>query len=158
GAARLQRSVEARFFGQLHDLSIPLGDDGEPLPSAGEIDALFRTTYRAEYGFELPDAGVQIVNLRMAAVLDTGSRAAALLAGQVDAERRGPTDEPTPSLARDGSETTTPLYGIAAAIGAPTPGPAVIEHFGSTVWIPEGRQASIGRNGDILMTSSGDVS
>jgi N-methylhydantoinase A len=57
--------LEARFVGQMFELAVPLGVGGAPFPTIAEIEAQFRQLYAAEYGFDLPNARVQAVNLRL---------------------------------------------------------------------------------------------
>ncbi len=153
GAAppHFDRSLEARFLGQIFELSLPIGADapGEPVP--GDIEAAFRAAYHAEYGFDLPEAAVEIVNLRLVAVLELGTRADALL----DPERAGRPQHPvrrTRLLTREGEALDIPVY---KAEAGEIEGPAVMEHSGSTVWIHAGQRAVCAASGQVVVRLAG---
>ncbi|HVX77653.1 MAG TPA: hydantoinase/oxoprolinase family protein [Bradyrhizobium sp.] len=157
GAARPspERIAEARFAGQLFQLKVPLGCEGEPLPAIEEIERRFRDSYRNEYGFELPDARVQIVNCRLIASIDLGYRGDHLFA---PGERRSGGAKPSRRVAfltRDGDEVAMPVYRVADALGCSLTGPGIIEHSGSTVWIHGEQVAQIGASGQVTVALTG---
>jgi N-methylhydantoinase A len=150
-----ERVIDARFQGQLFELCVPVGCSGEGFPAMPEIETAFRQLYLAEYGFDLPDARVQVVNLRTIAVRDLGSQANALFD---DLPRDVVAAKParqTTLLARDGGQLHVPLLIVADSAGARVEGPAVLEHSGSTVWLHEGQTAIVGNNGQVLISLSG---
>ncbi len=154
---QLQRFIEARFVGQLFELRVPAGSQTEPLPALAEIEAAFRSLYLAEYGFELPDAQVQVVNLRLIATIDLGHSGSPLFVGEA---RDLPDPKPlrvVTMLARDGGEMAVPVYAAADVIGGCMVGPSIIEHAGATVWIHAGQVARIGVNGQVIVSLSGQA-
>jgi len=150
--------LEARFIGQLFELKIPLGSGDAGFPSAGEIDGLFRSAYKKEYGFDLPEATIEIVNLRLVATLDIGREGENLLRSAGVAPRRVDPLRRTSFLTRSGETTEIPVYRAADASGATLSGPAIVEHFGSTVWIHAGQTVSIGANGHVVVKLGGERS
>ena len=64
-AWRFERSVDARFEGQLFELNLPIAA-GEA-PSIAKIEMMFRATHRDTYGYDLTEHTVQLVNLRLVA-------------------------------------------------------------------------------------------
>jgi N-methylhydantoinase A len=151
----LERMLEARFIGQLFELRIPLGRDGDELPSHSQIEEMFRARYREEYGFDLPDAQVQVVNLRLVAEIDLGHRGDELFTAAAGAGSGGKPSRHARVLRRDGSEQEIPVYRAADASGLRLEGPAIVEHSGSTVWIHERQSAAVGASGEVVVKLSG---
>jgi N-methylhydantoinase A len=152
GAPRYARFVEMRFQGQLFELRVPLDAAEETLPDLPEIERRFRAQYRAEYGFDLPDAVVQVVNARLEGTRPLGLAADALLdeAGERPETRAEPVRRQE-IIGRDGSTVLLPVVRAVGSPGATVTGPALIEHAGSTVWIHDGQHAEIGRSGRVLI-------
>jgi N-methylhydantoinase A len=152
GKPRYARFAEMRFRGQLFELRVPLGDADTPVPDAAEIERAFREQYRSEYGFDLPEAVAQLVNLRLEGTLSLGISAARLL----DERPEGPRGVARATrvqriLDRHGGTTSLPVVRAADSLGTTVAGPALIEHSGSTVWIHPGHRADIGRSGRVLI-------
>ena len=151
----LERMLEARFVGQLFELRILLGRDGDELPSHSQIEEMFRARYREEYGFDLPDAQVQVVNLRLVAEIDLGHRGDEIFTAAAGAGTGGKPCRQASVLQRDGSERNVPVYRAADAVGLMVEGPAIVEHSGSTVWIHEHQSAAVGASGEVVVKLSG---
>jgi N-methylhydantoinase A len=151
----LERFLEARFAGQLFELKMALGRYGEPLPNSADIEISFRKLYFSEYGFDLPDAQVQVVNLRLTVEVDLGHRGDGFFDGQPGEPKELCAIRVTPLLSRNGDEHIVPVYRAAEAVGAIVEGPAIIEHSGSTVWILDRQVASIGSSGEVTVKLSG---
>jgi N-methylhydantoinase A len=152
---RLERMLEARFVGQLFELRIPLGRHGDRFPSREEIEQSFRSLYRNEYGFDLPDAQVQVVNLRIVAEVDLGHRGDEVFTRTSDARAGVKPCRFTTLLQRDGSERKVPVYRASETSGFRFDGPAIVEHSGSTVWVHEQQAAIVGTTGAITVKLSG---
>ena len=159
GSAKPQfhRLIDARFIGQLFELRVPAGSGNEPLPSRSEIETAFRSLYLEEYGFELPDAQVQVVNLRLIATIDLGHSGDPLFVGQVDELHAPRPIRAVTILARDGEKVQVGVYVAGDTIGGTIVGPSIVEHSGATVWIHRGQTARIGTNGQVVVSLSGDV-
>lgn len=150
-----ERLLEARFQGQLFELRIPVGRSGEKFPSLAEIEADFRKLYLAEYGFDLPEAQVQVVNFRIVAVRELGNQANALFDDLPETPVAAQSARTTTLLGRDGQETSVPLLTVTDSAGETVAGPAILEHSGSTVWLRDGDEATIGNNGQVLIKLPG---
>jgi N-methylhydantoinase A len=151
-APRFERILEARFVGQLFELRVAAGGKGEPMPSITEVEHAFRALYLAEYGFELPDAQVQVVNLRLIATIDLGHSGDRIFANR---ERGTLTPQPVRRvriLARDNKAVLTPVYRAMQATGEMIAGPSIIEHAGATVWLHAGQSARIESNGQVIIS------
>ncbi|MFG1463695.1 hydantoinase/oxoprolinase family protein [Xanthobacter sp. DSM 24535] len=149
------RVLEARFSGQLFELPVPLGPVNAPLPAIGEISRHFRDIYRAEYGFDLPDARVQAVNARLIATGDMGHSGDLLFADPEAVACGAQPARHIDMLTRTGETCRVPVYRAADAHGATLAGPLVIEHSGATVWVHEGQTARIGAHGQVNIALSG---
>jgi N-methylhydantoinase A len=149
-----ERILEARFVGQMFELAVPLGPGGTAFPPIAEIETRFRSLYASEYGFDLPNARVQAVNLRLVAQLPLGSRST-LAAARHDAPIEHPAT--TPLLLRDGREIAAPLLDASAVRTEPVSGPAIIAHSGATVWLHEGQRAVIDADGSVVITLKGSA-
>lgn len=145
---RFERFVDARFLGQLFELRVPLGP--EPADPAA-IEASFREAYRGEYGLDLANAVVQVVNLRLLATQDLGFGTDELFSEAGS----GPASTAVIGTARllmpDGSTEIVPFATAKEAAGAEFAGPALISHEGSTVWVQAGQTASVAANGRVLL-------
>lgn len=149
---RFERVLEARFVGQLFELRVPAGGEGEPLPSLKDVEQTFRQLYLAEYGFELPDAQVQLVNLRLIATIDLGHSGDLIFTSRGEGLRRLDPLRVVTILARDGGEVTVPVYAAVEAVGGVITGPSIIEHAGATVWLHAGQSARIESNGQVVVS------
>ncbi len=147
-----ERILEARFVGQMFELAVPLGPGGAEFPPIAEIETRFRRLYANEYGFDLPNARVQAVNLRLVARLPLGGRST-LTAPRHDAPPAHPAT--TPLSLRDGREIAAPLLDAASARTEPVAGPAIIAHAGATVWVHEGQRAVIDADGSVVIALKG---
>lgn len=144
---RFERSVDARFAGQLFEIRLPL--EAGPI-RMDAVEASFRGRYQAEYGIELKDAPVQVVSLRLVAVQDVGITADGVLCAPVVGDALVAGTRRVTVLGRDGRSVSIPLLS-AARCGMDLQGPALIAHQGSTVWIQSGQRARIGANGQITI-------
>ncbi len=149
-----QRILEARFAGQLFELQVPLGRHGEPLPSIAEIEQSFRTRYRSEYGFDLPDADVQAVNLRLIATIDLGHPGDTMFKNCSSRRRTATRCRIASILTRHGDSEEVPVYRVSESADTMIAGPAIIEHSGATVWIHDRQSAQVSPTGQVTVTLS----
>jgi N-methylhydantoinase A len=152
----LERLLEARFAGQLFELKVGLGRHGDPFPSLRDIEAAFRKLYHTEYGFDLPEAQVQIVNLRLIVEVDLGHRGEEFFDHRSGEDKEPRACRSTPILLRNGDERLVPVYRATDSVDALIKGPAIIEHSGSTVWVLERQSAKVGSGGQVTIRSLGD--
>jgi N-methylhydantoinase A len=152
---RLERLLEARFVGQLFELRVPVGTEGNVLPSIEQIERAFRELYLGEYGFELPDAQVQLVNLRLIATIDLGHSGDLIFARHEQVVSKPKPLRIVKFLARDGEQTPIPVYSARDAAGGIVAGPSIIEHAGATVWLHANQSAKIESSGQVIISLSG---
>jgi N-methylhydantoinase A len=151
----MERFLEARFAGQLFELKVALGHYGEPFPVISDIEASFRKLYFSEYGFDLPDAQVQAVNLRLIVEVDLGHRGEEFFGHRSGDDKEPRACRSTPILLRNGEEQSVPVYRASDSLDALITGPAIIEHSGSTVWIRDRQLAKIGSGGQVTISLAG---
>ena len=66
GALRLRWALDLRYVGQSHELTVPC----RPGDGAAEIVAAFHVAHAARYGYNRPEAAVELVTLRLSAVAE----------------------------------------------------------------------------------------
>jgi len=146
---RLERTADLRFAGQLFELSVPLGDASSPLPERQTIEKLFRQAYESEFGFDLPESKVQLVNVRLTVKASLGQE---YRYPEVDAAQDPSSIQPYRYQdyldPRDQMEKI-PVFQSKDAIGLSLHGPMLIEHAGSTVWVGHEHLAQIHRDGSV---------
>ena len=127
----LNVTLDARYLGQNHDIRVAVRERGTD--GLGAFTTAFHAAHRAEFGYDLPDRAVEIVNCRLQAVGQLphlpASRAAlggSLTSALIDERQVYFGEEtgwcPTPVYRRADLPITTPLFG-----------PAIIEEMSSTI-------------------------
>ncbi len=143
-----ERHVDARFEGQLFELTLPVPADGSLTGS--RLDALFRAAYLETYGYDLPDHPVQLVGLRLVV--------------------RGPVWRgrwpvlPAPSGTNGSGKGVRTVRGEDGARrevvvlrrealepGGHVAGPAIVEDYGATIRILAGQRATVRPSGVLVI-------
>lgn len=147
-AARLQvrRSLDARYTGQSHELNIPHQSGDGP----AEINAAFHAAHAARYGYHRPEAAVEIVTLRLSAVVPSDFPALPRRA------YAGP--DPAAALVGrkpvwfNGGFVTTDLYERdRLGAGNAFAGPAVVYQYDTTTLVPPGWAARVDGRGNLIL-------
>lgn len=130
----MERSIDLRFEGQLFELSVPVESDAALSPEA--LESGFRRRHADAYGYDLPEHGVEIVNLRLVArtpVWGSGRVALPVARRSIAARRRR-------LWVADGESLEVPVVQRQnLEPGQTLQGPAIIEDFGATVRILQGQ-------------------
>ena len=138
----MERSVDLRFEGQLFELSVFVASEAALAPEA--LENQFRRRHAEIYGYDLPDHGVEIVNLRLVARTPVwrGGRVALPVASTSVAPRRR-------RLWRaDGDSLEVPVVQRQSLEpGQSLRGPAIIEDFGATVRVLQGQLVGVLQSG-----------
>lgn len=150
GHAVFHRFADLRFRGQLATLRIPLVARDGVLPDQRGIEHGFRQAYREEFGFDLADSDVELVNIHVTANLPLSVSGNALFTTRQTEVGTCRAYRQRTYLSASGEERVLPVYRTADCVGASLGGPAVIDHAGSTVWVPEGVAASVGLDGSVV--------
>lgn len=144
----LRQSLDARYVGQSHELIIQHQPDNDPTA----ITAAFHAAHAARYGYDRPEASVEIVTLRLSAVAPSDFPAIPLRAAA----------GPNPSAALIGRKPVwfgggyieTPLYNRdLLRPGNLLPGPGVIYQYDTTTLIPPGWTAVVDGADNLIITA-----
>jgi N-methylhydantoinase A len=138
----MDRSIDMRFERQLFELSVSIKDAAALCPSA--LESRFRQGHVEVYGYDLPEHGVEIVNLRLVAHSPVWSGARlAPPAGLQRAERRQ-----RRVWTADGERVELPIIQRhSLEPGMTMVGPAIIEDFGATVRVLAGQFVRVAASG-----------
>ena len=136
-----RRSVDLRYVGQEYFLNVAVGGTIDPLALRQAFDA----AYQAQFGHSQPDAGVEVVSLRVASI------------GRLT---KPPRDISTPSTATESAERAVVFAGRPRptaivvrdqiSAGHTLEGPAIIEESSATTVLPPGWIAS-NRRGHLVL-------
>lgn len=129
GKPAIRRFVEARYVGQLYQMEVPV-PPGLIDPRA--VEAAFRAEYQNEFGYDLPELDVQLVNVKISASAPhpapgVGSRVTS--SGGVDMPDHMATSG-------DGSRFRQPILSRATVADGNWAGPLIVADHGATVLVP----------------------
>lgn len=137
-----ERRVDLRFEGQLFELTVGVPNDAPPSPA--DLERKFRQRHVEVYGYDLPEHGVEIVNLRL--VVRASVWQGATKPGDAGEEkghrrrRRIWTDDnqniEIDAIARQGLAPETEIMG-----------PVIIEDFGATIRVLDGQTVKVRDSG-----------
>jgi N-methylhydantoinase A len=147
---RFERSVDARYPRQSHELAVPVAARPIGAAALAQIAADFHTHHLHTYGHDNRSEPVQIVSVRVAAIGATASLAIR------DAVARSGTDAVKTKRQvwfRETGVIDATIYDrkrMAARLQVT--GPAVIESLESTILVPPGWRAEMNEDGFVLLT------
>ena len=147
---RFERSVDARYPRQSHELAVPVPPRAIDVAALKEIAATFHDRHRHTYGHDNRSEPVQIVSIRVAAVgtippLTIRDKVASLGTNPIKGKRQV-WFRATGAIDATVYERRRMPPGLVAA------GPAVIESLESTILVPPGWQAKMDADGFVLLT------
>ncbi len=138
--ARVRVRYELRYAGQSFELSVETTDD----PAAGELRAAFAAAHREHYGYDDPDAAVELVTVRVSVWGETPTLA---LGGSI-----GVTAEPAVHEAVfDGVSRAAPLWRGELAPGTRLDGPAIWAPPESTLVVAPGWSGEVDARGNVTL-------
>jgi N-methylhydantoinase A len=136
----VERSVDARYRGQLYELTVPYGKDAENA---------FHEKFRAIYGYSMREREVEFVNLRLRVVATTYKPP--LVIADI-AERPAPPRERRQVIFREGT-FSAPVYDRRSLTeGSAVAGPAIVESFDSTTILPPSFECIVDGFGNLLVS------
>ena len=151
---QIERTVDGRFHGQLHEIQVPLPDDLAEL-NLNQFISRFKSRYRELYHY-LPDhTPIELLTWR---VRVSGRRAQVKLAqlAQSDADpspaRKSERCAYFPALGDFVATAVYDRYRLCA--GMEFTGPAIVEERESTIVVPPGMRASVDAYGNIRLIFS----
>jgi len=145
-----ERSFDARYERQSHELSVPVARATIDAAAVAEAAAAFHDRHRQTYGHDNRSEPVQLVSVRVAAI---GAIAPLVIR-----------DPPVPSQAgaikgrrqvwfrATGATDAAILDRARMVVGMEIPGPTVIESVESTILVPPGWQARMDDDGFVLLS------
>lgn len=137
---RLERSVDARYPGQVHEITVPVPDS----PRLGEQDIAelvqaFHEQHRAQFAYSRENMPVECLHWRVAAVGQSRSWPRVLAAG--DGNGRAPLQPRRRQafFAQAGGSIETPVYDVAdLVVGIEVQGPALVTAPTTTIVLHPG--------------------
>lgn len=136
--------IDARYDGQNHEVQVLLES-----PQAGyqAFADSFRAAHRQEYGYDIPDRAIEIVNLRLSV---KGASAAAPDANHTAAE--GDPVLGARQVYFDGGWYETTIYDRSRLpIGPYVEGPAIIQEMSSTTIVEPGQRMRVDDSGTMII-------
>jgi N-methylhydantoinase A len=139
---RFARVIEARYKGQNHEIQVPLATT-----AFADFLAGFAEAHRREYGYDIPDRAIEVVNCRLKAI-GLIDRPAPEFVGAVGA--------PRPKAQRqvhfDAGWTATPVFARGdLVVGTRLAGPAIIDEMSATTLAPPGWALTVDGFGNLLL-------
>lgn len=142
-------AIDARYQGQSHDIRVYMDTVTEA--DRERFVEVFHRTHRAEYGHEIADLPIEVVNCRVQAVgvVPKGAARPVIATESVVGAR---IDERRVYFGEGHGWLSTGIYRRAALPAmSPLAGPAVIEEMSSTTVVLPGQRASVDATGNILI-------
>jgi len=142
---RFETVIDGRYKGQNHEVRVRLAAE----PDIATFLAAFAEAHRREYGYDIPNRPVEVVNCRLKAI------------GLIDrppAGFSGITANPAPKSRRpihfDSGWIDTPVFDRAALpVGTTLQGPAVIDEMSSTTILPANWRLTVDTAGNLILES-----
>jgi N-methylhydantoinase A len=143
GEVRHEKKVDVRYRGQGYELSIPLGKN---------LLKEFEREHQRRYGYIHPNREVELVTLRLRAVVNTAHVGTAALARPGRATL-GPFSAPEVPVLFGGKKLKTKIHSRdTLQPGKKYSGPAIITEYSATTVIPPGKRFHIDRASNLIIT------
>ncbi len=149
GAPVLDRYADLRFEGQMFEITLAL--EGSEALAAEALDATFRDAYVRDYGYDLPEHAVELVNLRLVAKVPIWDGGWPTSADNPSKHRAAAKRRKRQVFHPDGRAfdiDVIPRYTL--SVGERIDGPTIVEDFGATIRILDGQVAEV-RASDTLV-------
>lgn len=144
GTVEVERSVDMRYEGQEHELTVPVPDKSLTLATLDRITTRFQETYKETYGYSDSEAPIEALTWKVTVRGLTPSPSVsgdAATEGDAADARKGTrkayfeqTDGFTPTVIYDRADLTP---------GATLSGPAIVEEVNSTTVVPPGDSLTV---------------
>ena len=150
---RIAKGADVRYLGQSFEIAVDLSDADLSQPDAArQIAHAFHQGYAAIYGQADKDAPIEIINVRVTAI---GITAKPPLAPISERELQGAERKAKPASRRkiyfDGATLDTAVYERGLLTwGHEFEGPAIIDQYDTTVFIPQGFRCRVDRLGNLI--------
>jgi N-methylhydantoinase A len=142
-AIRTVVELDVRYAGQSFDLTVALGDDVATVAEA------FHARHERRYGYAVRDEQVELATVRVTAF---GSGGTAPGGTVVDAVVRSDARLGTRDAWDDGRFVSATVYAREKlGRGARIAGPAIVEQYDTTTWLPAAWQAKVDAHDNLLL-------
>ena len=148
GNLEIYRSLEMRYFGQNHELEVPVGFDSFDEKTILEVWNQFHSVHKARYNFDIPGETIELISIKVTAVSLTPKP------NLLEIEKSTTPVKPisTRLVRFDSGYVETPIYSRELLrAGDNFNGPAVIEEGASVTIIRPEYGVKIDRYGNILI-------
>jgi N-methylhydantoinase A len=147
----LQRTVDARYLGEAHEVNVPVGPGALDEQSLNAIIGRFHDIHELTFGYAYRgEQPVELVNLRILAVGSVHRPAPALAATNGRRGASGPYTERLVYL--EEGFVDCPVYRRAElAAESSLDGPAIVEEFGSTTVVSPGWRLEVDGYGNNVL-------
>ena len=148
GTLEVYRSLEMRYFGQNHELEVPIAFDVFDNLTISEVWERFHSVHKARYGFDIPGETIELISIKVTAVSVT------LKPSLPEIEKAITPAEPinTREVRFDSGYLNTAVYSRAKLrAGDHFNGPAIIEEGASVTVIRPEYNVKIDPYGNILI-------
>lgn len=155
GRLRLQRSLEMRYVGQVHECTVEIETFPIDAGSVGRLMEAFHRRHEQLFTYAEPHNLVEVVNVEVTAygLIDKPARPQVAPGRDAGAALKG---RRPAVFAADGTSTLTPVHdGASLGAGAQVAGPAIIEEETTTIVIEPGWEAVMHESGAYRITRSG---
>ena len=149
---RLLRSIDLRYQGQSHELSVAV-PSGPLTPQAlTQLHEQFHAAHARAYGYDAREDAIELVNIRLTALgVSPKPRLPALPQGSSDPSEARKGQRPV-WFSETGGFTSCPILDrVRLRWDNVVPGPAVIEELDATTLVHPGYQAAVDQYGNLLM-------
>ncbi len=149
GALRLRWALDLRYVGQSHELTVTC----RPGDGAAEIVAAFHVAHAARYGYNRPEAAVELVTLRLSAVAEHVPPA-------LPVEAAGPTDASAALIGMDwiwfadGRHKAALYDRDRLRAGMRFDGPAVVYQYDTTTLVGPGWSAWVDERLNLILETT----
>jgi N-methylhydantoinase A len=155
---QMRRFADLRYYGQAHELTVPVAADAKGKPDLAATAEAFHTEHERTYGRRADASPVQIVNVRVLGTIVRDDRIVIDPAAILDAAPRRP-DVSNRSVyfgPRFGRQDT-PVIGRTDLSDAPRRGPLVLEEYDTTCVIPPDWSAVRDQHGNVVLSWTGEA-
>jgi N-methylhydantoinase A len=150
---RLLRSVDLRYAGQSHELSLAVPSGTLTSQAVAELHEQFHAAHARAYGYDAREDAVELVNVRLAALgVSPKPRLPELPRGDRDPTEALKGQRPVWFSETAGFAPCPVLDRTRLCWGNVVPGPAVIEELDATTLVHPGYQATVDQYGNILIS------
>jgi N-methylhydantoinase A len=149
---RLLRSVDLRYQGQSHELSVAVPSGLLTPQVLTQLHEQFHAAHARAYGYNAREDAIELVNIRLTALgISPKPRLPALPKGSSDPTEARKGQRPV-WFSETGGFTLCPVFDRTRLCwGNVVPGPAVIEELDATTLVHPGYEATVDQHGNLLL-------